>query len=172
MNLPSPEPTAFWQWILSAAAVLWFVKLVKDLRQPTPEKLPQPMEVKAWTGAPTKEELDKIEKRVTTCEAKMPTKEDLEKVEKRVTTCEAKIDTRYETLQEKLMEGFRQADEARKASISGIYKTMEDRFAKMQEEDTRTRERLAGIEQQNKHTEKTLGEMNAKMDLLLQRLKG
>lgn len=35
-GLPSPDPLSFWQWILSAAAAMWLVKMVKETFTKTP----------------------------------------------------------------------------------------------------------------------------------------
>jgi DNA anti-recombination protein RmuC len=90
----------------------------------------------------------------------------------RVDKLENKLDSKLETIAERLNIGFKEADEARRQSISGVYKTIEDKFSKAAEEDTRTRERLAAIEQQNRDFSAQLQsiltllkEMSAKIDI-------
>ena len=73
-----------------------------------------------------------------------------------------------------MQRGLTSADELRRASISGVYKTFEERLEKMRQEDARTGERLSAIEQQNRGFDKQFDdikaqqkETNGKLDMVL-----
>lgn len=90
----------------------------------------------------------------------------------RVEKLENKLESKLEAIHERINMGFQTAEEIRSKSTSGVYKTLEDRFAKATEEDTRTRERLAAIEQQNRDFSAQLQsiftllkELSAKIDI-------
>ncbi|KAF0093444.1 MAG: hypothetical protein E1N59_2845 [Puniceicoccaceae bacterium 5H] len=77
-------------------------------------------------------------------------------------------------LSETVQRGLTSADELRRASISGVYKTFEERLEKMRQEDARTGERLSAIEQQNRGFDKQFDdikaqqkETNGKLDMVL-----
>ncbi len=64
-NLPAPDPASFWQWLLSAAAIvglmLAVLKLWKELRPSRPTEIsPQPLQVEAFKRFATKDEVDQL----------------------------------------------------------------------------------------------------------------
>lgn len=144
MNLPAPDPAHFWQWLLSAALLIWLLKLCLDLYR-THFKISPPLH-KEYTTIKQHSELSRR----------------VDGVQDEARTGDAMLLNKIE-----------QFDKERRNSVSRSYDFARKELGKAFDKMAENGERIAAVTKQGEIHQIQMSQIEGKLDrLILQRKEG